>query len=181
MNEKDNIIYFSNRKVVSAPHRPSPLRARAYLVKTGPDNYNQYRNTVKAYTLARMPFKHIANAADSLGDKVEENEIDAPVVDGWQNKVGEIAEDRDKILAWQTREKVDVAHQLPTASPVTGQEMVTISKAPAIEPVQGKIDVVEGIKVVETINTSLSSSSSGDSPENNIYLKTYPEDLKKAA
>lgn len=145
------------------------VRAKSFKVKTTNLDYSQYVNTIKAYALAGMPFEHIANAGDHLGDIVERLELDAPIQQSWKTTVGEIAEKEDQIMAWQTRgEVVSVSHQLSDPS-VTGLEIVVQSTEVVIPENEQKIDVVEGIAVATNHNTQL---------ENNIYLKS-PADLNK--
>lgn len=149
----------------------SPTRARSFNVRTTGKDYAQYANTIKAYALAGMPFEHIANAGDHLGDLVERLELDAPIQESWKNKIGEIAEDKGKIMAWQTRgEKVPISHQLSEAGAVTGMEMVTISQEITIADSEEKtIDVVEGIAVVK--KDSFLEENSNAALENNPFLK----------
>lgn len=153
MNEKD-IVSLSSSKI----------RAKSFRISSGQQNYTQYAATVKAYALAGMPFEHIANAGDFLGDPVERGEIDAPILTGWQELAGEVTEDKSKILSWQNRgEIISITPQLSSLS-VTGQETVT-------NPDQTR-DVVEGIGVFnQTDNSQLMT---------NPYLKA-PAGLKKAA
>ncbi len=142
-----------------------PTRAKSFKVNSTSQNYAQYVSTVKAYALAGMPFEHIANAGDFLGDQVERGEIDAPLLEGWQEKAGEVAEDASKILSWQNRgEVISIIPQLSSPS-ITGQEIVNIS------PDQ-TINVVEGIAVF--------NKEGNFELENNPYLKALP-DLKKTA
>lgn len=137
-----------NNQVITSKNY-SPTRARSFNVKTTGRDYAQYANTIRAYALAGMPFEHIANAGDHLGDLVERLELDAPIQESWKNKIGEIAEDEGKIMAWQTRgEIVSISHQLSQATTVTGMEMVTISQEITLSGSEDKtIDVVEGIAV----------------------------------
>ncbi len=162
----------------------SPTRAKSFNVKTTGRDYAQYANTIKAYALAGMPFEHIANAGDHLGDLVERLELDAPIQESWkhlpagrQGKIGEIAEDEGKIMAWQTRgEKVPMSHQLSQATTVTGMEMVTISQEITLSGSEEKtIDVVEGIAVVR--KDSFLEGNMNSALENNVFLKT-PTNLK---
>jgi len=149
----------------------SPTRARSFNVKTTGRDYAQYANTIKAYALAGMPFEHIANAGDHLGDIVERLELDAPIQKSWKQMTGEIAEDEGKIMAWQTRgEKVPLSHQLSEATTVTGMEMVTISQEITVAGSGEKtIDVVEGIAVVK--KDPFLQENTNSALENNPYLK----------
>lgn len=159
----------TSHKLTANVQSSNPTRARSFKVKTTNLDYAQYVNTIKAYALAGMPFEHIANAGDHLGDIVERLEMDAPIQESWKTKVGEIAEDQGKIMAWQSRgEVVSVSHQLQDPS-VTGLEIVVQSTEVAIQTPEQKIDVVEGIAVV---------TNKPDKLENNIYLNT-PADLSK--
>src|SRR3989338_8724415 len=93
-----------NKDLTTLPK--SPTRARSFEVKTTSPDYSQYVNTIKAYALAGMPFEHIANAGEFLGDEVERLELDAPITEGWKEKIGEISEGQGKIMAWQTRGEI---------------------------------------------------------------------------
>lgn len=172
MNGK-NIISFSSAPVIKTVNevKASVTRARSFSIKSHNYDFGQYANTVKAYAEAGMPFEHIANAGDSLGDEVDRNEIDAPLQEGWQTKSREIAEDENKILAWQNRgETVSNVNQI--ASPTTGREMVVVSQDLVTASAPNAINVVEGINVVVPENSSL---------ESNPYLRPITEEDKKAA
>lgn len=163
-NPADLVSQKSNTRVSINSKNYSPIRAKSFNVKTTGKDYSQYVNTIKAYALSGMPFEHIANAGDYLGDIVERMELDAPIVESWKEKVGEIAEDKDKIIAWQSRgETAPISRQLPEAASITGMEVVTISKELTLNQDQDKtIAVVEGIAVSKTENLKL---------ENNAFLK----------
>lgn len=156
--------YFMNNQLTK-PQNYSPTRAKSFKVKTTGRDYAQYANAIKAYALAGMPFEHIANAGDHLGDLVERLELDAPIQESWKEKIGEIAEDEGKIMAWQTRGEIaSLSHQLPQATAATNMEMVTISQEITLSGSEEKtIDIVEGIAV---------SASPAPQLENNIFLKT---------
>lgn len=152
----------------------SPVRAKSFKVTTGSGNYSQYVATVKAYAQAGMSFEHIANAGETLGDMVERGELDSSLIEGRQEKAGEIAEEESKVLAWQNRgEVISVTHQIASPTPVTGQEVVQTTQSLTQEqtPPQN-LNVLEGIAV---FNQKVSEQL-----ENNPYLRA-PADLKKAA
>lgn len=157
-----------NDQVTKSSKQYSPTRARSFNVKTSFKDYAQYVNTIKAYAQAGMPFEHIANAGDFLGDLVERLELDAPVAEGWKGKIGEIAENPGNVMAWQSRgEKVPLSHQIAN-SQMTGMEMVTISQDLTVPTQVQTIDVVEAVAVSENTSQQL---------ENNPFLKS-PADLK---
>lgn len=166
----------SNNQIIAAQNY-SPIRAKSFKVKTKSPDYAQYAATIRAYALAGMPFEHIANAGDHLGDIVERLELDAPIQKSWKQMTGEIAEGEGKIMAWQTRgEKVPLSHQLSDARTVTGMEMVTISQEITIAGSEEKtIDVVEGIAVVK--KDSFLQENTNATLENNVFLKV-PTNLK---
>ena len=166
----------SNNQIIAAQNY-SPIRAKSFKVKTKSPDYAQYAATIRAYALAGMPFEHIANAGDHLGDIVERLDLDAPIQESWKNKIGEIAEDKEKIMAWQTRgEKVPISHQLSEATSETGMEMVTISQEITVAGSEEKtIDVVEGIAVVK--KDSFLQENTNATLENNVFLKV-PTNLK---
>ncbi len=149
MDIKD-LVAQSNTQVIGSQSGYSVTRAKSFQVKTSPHNYVQYVKTVKAYALAGMSFEHIANAGDYLGDEVERNEVDAPLQNSRQSKIGEVVEDAQGILAWQNRgERVSITHQLSSTATSTGKEVVVISQdLITTEATQDQtIDVLEGIKV----------------------------------
>lgn len=160
----------------------SPTRAKSFKVKSPTVNYTQYVKTVKAYALAGLPFEHIANAGDFLGDVVERNEVDAPLQEGWQKKQGEITEEKSKILAWQNRgETVSITRQISSPAPVTGLEVVSVSQElTEIDPSQKQIiNVVEGIAVINNQPTPLPNHvTQNPALENNPFLKAIPKDIK---
>lgn len=149
-----------------------PLRAKSFKIISAPPNFAQYVRTVKAYALAGMPLEHIANAGDHLGDIVERGEIDASLLQTSQSKAGEIAEDANKIMAWQNRgEQISIINQLPSAQPIKETEIVPVSNNLTSNPNQEQtVNVLEGIAVF----------NNQPPIENNPYL-IAPAQLKKAA
>ncbi len=157
-----------SNQIIKSSKEYSPTRARSFNVKTSIKDYAQYVTTIKAYASAGMPFEHIANAGEALGDFVERLELDAHIQEGWKQKIGEIAENPGQVMAWQSRgEKVPVSHQL-SSSGVTGMEMVTISQDLTVPNQEQTIDVVEAVAVSESPSQQL---------ENNPFLKS-PASLK---
>lgn len=150
-------------------------RAKSFKVISGGGNYSQYVNTIKAYASAGMPFAHIANAGETLGDLVERSEIDAPLT-SLEGKIGEVAEDESKLMAWQSRgEVISLTHQLPGAQPITGQEIVANNQNLVVNnPQQNQTrNVIEGIGVVRQNPPTQNSQL-----ENNPYLRA-PANLNK--
>lgn len=180
MNEKD-IIVFPQGRVTQTKHEPSRIRAKSFRVNSGKQNYAQYVSTVKAYVLAGMPFEHIANAGEQLGDEVERGELDAPLQEGWEAKVGETVEDESKILSWQNRgEVISVTRQIASPNPVTGQEVVQSTRDLATgQNHQQNLNVLEGIAVFNNPQSLPNASSQNQNLENNPFLNA-PADLKKA-
>lgn len=165
MNDPKNVITFQ---------KPSVIRAKSFKVTSGNQNYSQYVNTIKAYALAGMPFEHIANAGETLGDMVERGELDSSLIEGWQEKAGEIAEEESKVLAWQNRgEVISLTHRIASPDPITGQEIVQTSQNLTTgQNSPQNLNVLEGIAVFnQTGNPQL---------EANPYLHA-PADLKKTA
>lgn len=164
MNDDRNVITFQKSSVI---------RAKSFKISSATQNFAQYVRTVKAYALAGLPLVHIANAGEEIGDLVERAEIDASLLESSQSKAGEIAEDENKILAWQNRgEQISIINQLPSAQPLKETEIVPVSNDVAIpqaNPPQ-TLNVVEGIAVFSQNNSQL---------ETNPYLRA-PANLKKA-
>lgn len=149
-----------------------PTRAKSFKINSAMQNFAQYVRTVKAYALAGLPLVHIANAGEEIGDLVEREEIDAAVLESSQSKAGEIAEDKDKILAWQNRgEQISIINQLPSAQPLKETEIVPVSNnLTTSSPIQEQtLNVVEGIAVFNQNNSQL---------DTNPYLQA-PANLKK--
>lgn len=110
-----------------------PTRAKSFKINSATQNFAQYVRTVKAYALAGLPLVHIANAGEEIGDIVERAEIDASLLESSQSKAGEIAEDENKILAWQNRgERISIINQLPLAQPLKETEIVPLSNTVAM-------------------------------------------------
>lgn len=177
-SNKNSITFNSpSMQVISSDNPSSATRAKSFKVRTSVRDYNQYVNTIKAYAQAGLPFEHIANAGEQIGDGVEKGELDAAVAQGWQGKAGEIAEDQGKIMAWQSRgERVPLNNQLSSASS-GGSELITISnEISTVEPKSEKtIEVVEGINVVNQQPQSQVSQPNTDYQlENNPYLTALP-------
>lgn len=166
--KKGQIIYFPDTVFV-----PSVVRAKSFRITSGMGNFAQYVKTVKAYALAGMPLEHIANAGDHLGDLVERGEIDASLLQTSQSKAGEIAEDENRIMAWQNRgEIISITPQLSSPTS-TGAELVTTSQQLSADQESDQTrNVLEGIAVFNQADDS--------QLEGNPYLKA-PADLKKAA
>lgn len=150
-----------------------PTRAKSFKISSATANFAQYVRTVKAYALAGLPLEHIANAGEEIGDLVERAEIDASLLESSQSKAGEIAEDENKILAWQNRgEQISIINQLPSAQPVSQTEIAPLSNNLVTTQSQPQTaNVLEGIAVFNQNNSQL---------ETNPYLRA-PADLKKAA
>lgn len=182
MSER-NLIHFPQGTLQTA-NKPSLTRAKSFEIKAKPHNILQFVRTVKAYAAAGMTFEHIANAGNDLGETVERAEIDAPLQDGWQNKIGEVVESNGQILAWQARgEKISVTPQLSSPSSVIENKIIPISKyITASETVQEKtIDVLEGIKVIQKEDPQhLPTSTDNRDLTNSPYLQPIV-DYKKAA
>ncbi len=170
--DNKNLVNQTNRGVIQVNNNPSAVRAKSFDIKANQNNFAQYVRTVKAYSEAGMPFNHIANAGDLLGDEVKREEIDSLLQDTEQTKAGEIAEDESRILAWQTRgEKISIIPQLSSPGQENGQELVAASQSltTAGESKEQTIDVLEGINV----------SKSNQQLENNPYLQAPPQIIKK--
>jgi hypothetical protein len=137
-------------------------RAKFFKINSPDNNYTQYVATIRAYALAGMPFAHIANAGDSIGDIIERGEMDAPVIEGWQEKIGEVAEGQSKVLAWQNRhEVISINYRIPgQPQSITNQEAI-IKKE---EIVQTLPDINQDINVLEGISVFKNSAT------NNPYL-----------
>lgn len=173
MND-ENVIKFNSPSIQLASQTQSAIRAKSFKISSAMQNFAQYVRTVKAYALAGLPLEHIANAGDEIGDLVERAEIDASVLESSQSKAGEIAEDENKILAWQNRgEKISIVNQLSSAQPLKETEIVPVTNnLTTSNPSQEQtLNVVEGIAVFNQDNSQL---------ETNPYLRA-PADLKKAA
>lgn len=174
MNDTKNVITFQKYSIQPASQASVVIRAKSFKVTSGNQNYSQYVNAIKAYALAGMPFEHIANAGETLGDMVERGELDSSLIEGWQEKAGEIAEEESKVLAWQNRgEVISLTHQITSPNPITGQEVVQTSQnlTTGQNPSQN-LNVLEGIAVF--------NQNKSEQLENNPYL-IAPADIKKAA
>ncbi len=173
MNDGNNIITF-DKPSFQPTSQTSVIRAKSFKISSAMGNFAQYVRTVKAYALAGLPLVHIANAGEEIGDLVERGEIDASVLENSQSKAGEIAEDENKILAWQNRgEKIYIMNQLPSAQPLKETEIVPVTNnlVTANPKQEQTLNVVEGIAVFNQNNSQLN---------NNPYLKA-PADIKKTA
>jgi|SRR3989344_5349286 len=180
MDDNKSIV-FSNRPVSTFSASSPIIRAKSFKVNSPTHNFAQYINAIKAYALAGMPFEHIANAGEYLGDIVERGELDAPIIEGWEGKVGETIEDESKILSWQNRgEVISVVPQLASPSPITGQEIVNTTQQLTNNPHQEeKRNVLEGIAVYNQPPQPIPNAVSDNQLENNPFLKALPQDIKK--
>lgn len=157
-----------------------PTRAKSFKVSSQTQNFAQYVRTVKAYALAGMPLEHIANAGDFLGDQVERGELDVNLLESSQSKAGEIAEDENKIMAWQNRgEKISIVNQLSSPQPLKETEIVPASNNLITSNLNQEqtLNVLEGIAVFNNQPQQISSDQNTQL-ENNPYLQPLP-DLKK--
>lgn len=185
MNNEKDLVINSSQLDSTTPTNVVPIsRAKSFQIRASQTNYDQIATTIKAYAVAGMPFEHIANAGEEIGEVVERGEIDASIKDGWQDKKGEIAEDRGKILAWQSRgERISVIAQI--SSPLNNKDLApyTENSVTNLYTQPQTIDVIEGISAVTTNQPSLSDKTT---PSNitdisqSPYL-TAPAILKKAA
>ena len=168
MNGND-VAKLSNRSV----------RVRSFQIVTGSHgNYLQYVRTIEALAKADMSFGLIADAGEYIGDKVGRNETDVSLKSGWQDKIGEIAEDGSKILAWQRRdETIFTTYQFPSSGLDSGREIMPTTAVTLLEEQGGSINVIEGIEVSKTEQLTLSGSIDQFGLENNPFLQTIPEDI----
>ncbi|TSC85970.1 MAG: hypothetical protein G01um10147_1037 [Microgenomates group bacterium Gr01-1014_7] len=153
----------------------SPIRAKSFKISSGGQNFAQYARTVKAYALAGLPLEHIANAGDFLGDPVERKEMDASLLEASQTKAGEIAEDENKIMAWQSRgEQISIVNQLQAAQPLKETEIVPVTNNLTTVNANSPqtLNVLEGIAVFNNRPPQLPGSQTNSQLENNPYLKT---------
>lgn len=185
MSDK-NVTTTKDTSSLITTNSSSPTRAKSFKITTSSNyDYMQYKRTVDAYMQAGLPFEHIATAGDIRGDKVEKNEVDAPLQEGWQNKTGETASDDNKMIAWQSRgEKVVESHQLAASVPVTGKELIITSNQLTIsQPTEDRIlEVIEGIAVVKEDPSKLSGLSADQKKlEDNPFLKAIPEEIEKVS
>lgn len=164
------------------PTTPTPVRAKSYRITADPRNYNQIIETIKAYKRAGMPFEHVANAGEEIGEIVERAEIDAPV-----NQISEASEgiiDRSQALFWQNRgEVITITPQISAPNNLSGNELTqtTSNLVQDAQSAELKLNVVEGIGVFNQEAQGLQNASSNNtSLENNPFL-TAPANLKKAA
>lgn len=174
-----NTVITSKSNVIN-PTGVSPIRARSFKINSVMQNFSQYVRTVKAYALAGLPLEHIANAGDFLGDPVERKEIDTNLLNNWQTKAGEIAEDENKIMAWQSRgEQISIVNQLGAAQPLEGTEIVPITNnlTTANSNSPQTLNVLEGIAVFNNQPPQLPPNQTNSQLENNPYLRT-PANLK---
>lgn len=132
------------KKIIPFP-QTSETRARAFKITAPVHNFLQYVRAVKTHISARMTLQNIVNAAILLNDPVEIVEIDALLQESWQKKQSEVAEDPNKILAWQNRGEMVSVKKLPF--PTSDGEMVLVSKELEIPTFSGEIPVIEGIAV----------------------------------
>lgn len=174
----NDITNFQKGVTTQPQNNYQPTRAKSFKVIAPTQNYSQYIRTVKAYALAGLPFEHIANAGDLLGDKIEKGEVDASVEANWQNRVGEIAEDDSKILAWQNRgERILITRQLSQPISAAENELVNQPRNLAANTAgnEQSLNVLEGIAVFNQQPQSLPNASNANSGlENNPYLKAPP-------
>lgn len=158
----------------------SPIRAKSFKINSPMHNFAQYARTVKTYALAGLPLEHIANAGDSLGDPVERKEVDASLLRVSQTKAGEIAEDENKIMAWQNRgEQISIVNQLQAAQPIKETEIVPVTNnlttANPREP--QTLNVLEGIAVFNNQPAQIPTTQTTSQLENNPFLRA-PANLK---
>lgn len=172
-------INSNNQSLTQNPQNRAVIRAKSFKVSSRTRNYTQYINAIKAYALAGMPFEHIANAGDFLGDIVERGELDAPLQEGWADKIGETVEDESKILSWQNRgEIISILPQLDAPAPITEQEMITTTQQiTQNSPQEEKRNVLEGIAVYNQTPQPISTVSDNQL-ENNPFLKALPQTIK---
>jgi hypothetical protein len=167
---------------IPAPISQAPLlKAKAFEISVRPDsgNLGQYLNTVKAYANAGLPFEHIANAGETLGDAVKRGEVAAQVKEGWQNKVGEVMEDESKILAWQNRgETISIVPQIGITGSLNGTEIVQTTQSLATQSQTQPVNVVEGISVSNQEQSALPTPTTNTPDLSTNPFLTAPANLK---
>lgn len=166
-----NDITVSDKALVAKVRDFSVKQAKSFKVETRDLNFEQYAKTIRAYALAGMPFEHIANAGDFLGDEVERKEVNAPFQNKNQSKIGEVAEDKSQILAWQARgERAALVHQIDSPAG-TGTEIVLVSRDIAKSDNEQTVEVLEGIKVVKQTGV-LADESQEKKLKENPFLRS---------
>lgn len=177
VNQKTPVTDKAARLATTQPNS-ALARAKSYDIGLNPNspNYQQYVTTVNAYVKAEMPFVHIANAGDELGDKVIRGEVDAPIKLGLENKVSEVVENEGRTIAWQNRgEVLSLTPQIATTSSFGGTEIVQTTQNLVQNQSTGthSINVIEGISVSQAQQPSLTEATTNNITDisQNPYLK----------
>ncbi len=179
MDDNKNLTV-PNTNIANPSNNYALTRAKSFKVISPSQNYAQYIKTVKAYALAGMPFEHIANAGDHLGDLTERGEVNAAIEAGWrQKKTGEVVEDKSKLLAWQNRgETISVSHQLSSGTANSGPGLIPVSNALTSQDSQSPqtLNVLEGIEIDNKQAPAIPQNTISNTSdlENNPYLKVKP-------
>lgn len=161
----------------------TPIQASAYSVISSSANYVQFGNTIRAYTDAGMTYQHIANAAVSLGERVETIKTNAAVATNMTTNSGQVIEEANKIRGFQNRgEEIILTPRLNYPASSSATNLVTTTQVINQNPEQ-RASVVEGIKVTQ--QTPASHFPSGNSNLRNGFIGPLSDsalaDAKKAA
>ncbi len=174
MNERDFIPPKSKASEPPTFRTPNLSRAKFFKIKASLPNYGQYATTINAYASAGMPFEHIANAGEQLGDPVERGEIDAPLQmpNSPLKKMGEVIEEQNQISAWQDIGQISVIPQIASPNNISGSELVTTTSTVNTNQNLGEqtLNVVEGI--------SAESPASHIGSGNTVPQNTYPDNMR---
>src|SRR3989344_505680 len=182
--DKSNVITFQPQPTATIQNDINKARGRAFEVHASHQNADVFEAVIDFYRAAKMPMEHVANAGDFLGEEVLRFDQDAPLQDGWQGGSGKKVEG-NVITVWQSRgEIITTDHQIEGPASITGSEVIILRKemaSPTI-PQNNTIEAVEAIKLVKETQKAIEAPQShNDELVNSPFLRTLPDDLKKAA
>lgn len=127
MNEKD-----PGQKITVSPQEPIAVAAKSASISSPPEDYPQFVNTVKSFTVANMPFEPIINVAHSKGYPVEVTWTDSSVKTNMPANTGQVIEEENRILAIQNRgESITVSLRVTAPASATTSELITYSNNPS--------------------------------------------------
>lgn len=131
----------SNNIVFTEGEDPTLVNARSLSITAPPEDYPQYVNVVKTFTVAGMTYQPIINVALSKGHPVTVGETTTFVQGDFTVTGGQVLEEESRVRAWQKRgETIVVNRMLPSPTTIAYSSEIPIPVLEGIEVNNAKVN-----------------------------------------